>query len=159
LGLPYSFRCLVHCHCGRKHDSIQVDIVLEKELRVQHVDQQAAGRESDSGSDLSFWNLKAHPQWHTSFDKATPPNSATPYIPMGAIFIQTTTVPTKWMIFFIIQIYIQIKCEFFLFLVFDQLQVCSSSGSFPLKRGVCLVFRVPRKSWDDHRMTTPLNCL
>jgi hypothetical protein len=26
------------------------------------------------GSGLGFWNLKAHPQWHTSSSKATPPN-------------------------------------------------------------------------------------
>jgi hypothetical protein len=48
---------------------------------------------------LSFWDLKAHPlvihflkQDHTYSNKATPPNNITPYGPMGAMFIQTTTV-------------------------------------------------------------------
>jgi hypothetical protein len=58
-----------------------------------------------TSSGLSFWNLKAHPemihllptrlhlfhQSHTYSNKATPPNSATPYSPIGTIFIQTTT--------------------------------------------------------------------
>jgi hypothetical protein len=64
--------------------------VLEKEPRVLHLDPQAAGRERDSSPGLSIWNLKAHPQWHTSSNKATPPNSGSPYEPMGAVFIQTT---------------------------------------------------------------------
>ena len=33
LRLAYSFRGLVHSHHGGKHDSIQADIVLEKELK------------------------------------------------------------------------------------------------------------------------------
>jgi hypothetical protein len=40
---------------------------------------------------------KAHPQWHASSNKATLSQTATPFEPMGAIFIQTT--PTKWAIF------------------------------------------------------------
>ena len=36
--------------CG----SVQADMVLEKELRVLHSDQKAAGRESDTGPSLSF---------------------------------------------------------------------------------------------------------
>ena len=39
LGLAYSFRGLVHYH----HGSMQADMVLEKELRVLHLDLQAAG--------------------------------------------------------------------------------------------------------------------
>jgi hypothetical protein len=39
----------------------QADMVLEKELRVLHLDWQAAGRESGTGPGLSFWSLKAHP--------------------------------------------------------------------------------------------------
>jgi hypothetical protein len=31
------------CHHGRKHDSVQADLVLEKELRVLCPDPQAAG--------------------------------------------------------------------------------------------------------------------
>jgi hypothetical protein len=30
LGLAYSFRGLVHYHLGRKHGSVQVDMVLER---------------------------------------------------------------------------------------------------------------------------------
>ena len=42
LGLAYRFRGLVHYHHGGKHGSLQADMVLEKELRVLHLDQQAA---------------------------------------------------------------------------------------------------------------------
>ena len=38
LGLAYIFRDLVHYH----HGSMQADMVLEKELRVLHLDLQAA---------------------------------------------------------------------------------------------------------------------
>ena len=44
LGLAYRFRGSVHYHHGRKHGSIQVDMVLEKELRVLHLDKTAARR-------------------------------------------------------------------------------------------------------------------
>ena len=54
LGLAYSFRGSVHYHHGRKHGSMQADMVLEKELRVLHLDPQAAGRESDTGPGLSI---------------------------------------------------------------------------------------------------------
>lgn len=30
MGVTYSFRCLVHSHCGRKHVSIQVDNGVRK---------------------------------------------------------------------------------------------------------------------------------
>ena len=59
---------------------------------VPHLDLQAAERKSDSRSNLSNRNLKAHLQWHTSSNKATPPNSATSCELMGAIFIQTVNV-------------------------------------------------------------------
>jgi hypothetical protein len=36
LRLAYSFRGLVHYHQGRKHGSVQADMVLEKNLRVLH---------------------------------------------------------------------------------------------------------------------------
>ena len=42
LGLDYSFRALVHYHHGRKLDRVWADMVLERELRVLHLDQQAA---------------------------------------------------------------------------------------------------------------------
>jgi len=42
------------------------------ELRVLHLDTKAAGKERPG---LSVWQPIAHPpQWHTSFNKATPPN-------------------------------------------------------------------------------------
>jgi hypothetical protein len=37
LRLAFSFRGLVHYH-GGKHGSMQADMVLEKELRVLHLD-------------------------------------------------------------------------------------------------------------------------
>ena len=40
-GLP-SFRGVVHHHYGRKHGSVQADMVPEKELRVLRLDLQAA---------------------------------------------------------------------------------------------------------------------
>ena len=43
--LAYSINVLVHCHYIRKHGSIQADMLLEKELRILHLDPQAAGRE------------------------------------------------------------------------------------------------------------------
>ena len=45
MGLAYSFRGSVHYHHGRKHGSIQADMVLEKELRVLHLDLQEAKRD------------------------------------------------------------------------------------------------------------------
>jgi hypothetical protein len=42
LGMAYSFRGLVRYHHGRKHGSIQADLVWEKEPRVLHPDLKAA---------------------------------------------------------------------------------------------------------------------
>ena len=47
MGLAYSFRGLVHYHHGGKHGSIEADMVLEKELRVLHLDLKAARRRLD----------------------------------------------------------------------------------------------------------------
>jgi hypothetical protein len=44
MGLAYKFRALVHHHDGGKCGSMQADMVLEKKLRVLHLDTQAAGR-------------------------------------------------------------------------------------------------------------------
>ena len=53
-GLAYSSRGLVkYCH-GREHDSMQADMVLEKELRVLYADLPAAGRVSTIGPGLGF---------------------------------------------------------------------------------------------------------
>jgi hypothetical protein len=48
LGLAYTFRGSVHYHHGRKHGSMQVNMVLEK-LRVLHLDPKAARRLASSG--------------------------------------------------------------------------------------------------------------
>jgi len=44
-GLAYSFRDLVHYHHGGEHASIPADMVLEKELRVLHLDPKAVERD------------------------------------------------------------------------------------------------------------------
>jgi hypothetical protein len=44
-------------------------MVLEKELRVLHLDHWTAETARDTGPVMSIWNLRAHPQWHT---KSTP---------------------------------------------------------------------------------------
>jgi hypothetical protein len=43
-GAVLQFRGLVHCLHFRKHSSVQADMVLERELRVLHLNVQAAGR-------------------------------------------------------------------------------------------------------------------
>ena len=43
IGAGLQFRDLVHYHHGGKHGSMQADMVLEKELRVLHIDLQAIG--------------------------------------------------------------------------------------------------------------------
>jgi hypothetical protein len=55
---------------ARKHSSMQADMVLEKELRVLHLDLQAPGRERELAwvSETSITTQ----QWHTSSNKATP---------------------------------------------------------------------------------------
>ena len=46
--LAYSFRGSVYYHHGRKHGSMQADMVLEKELRVLHLDLKAARKKTHS---------------------------------------------------------------------------------------------------------------
>ena len=71
-GGSLQLRGLVHLHHhGTKHGSIQTDMVLGMELRVQHLDPQAAEGECYTGPSISIWDLKAWPQWHTSSNKAT----------------------------------------------------------------------------------------
>jgi hypothetical protein len=73
LGLAYRFRGSAHYHHGRKHGSVQADMVLE-ELRVLHLDLKLVRRRLLSSSQ----GLKAHkllPIGHTHSNKATPPNS------------------------------------------------------------------------------------
>jgi hypothetical protein len=43
LGLVYRFRGIVNYHHGRKHGGMQANMVLEKELKILHLDSQVAG--------------------------------------------------------------------------------------------------------------------
>ena len=54
-----SFRSLVHYHQGSEHGSLQADMVLEKELRVQGLDPQATGSELSRGYSLITQDLQA----------------------------------------------------------------------------------------------------
>jgi hypothetical protein len=79
IRLAYGFRGLVHYHHGGGHVSMQVDMVLGKELRVLPLDQQAAGRESGT---LPPTRPHLFQQGHT------PPNSATPYGFLGPFLFE-----------------------------------------------------------------------
>jgi hypothetical protein len=48
VGASLQFKGLVYCH-DRKPGNAQADMVLEKELRVVHLNWQGTGEESDSG--------------------------------------------------------------------------------------------------------------
>jgi hypothetical protein len=50
LGLAYSVRGSVHFHYGRKHSSVQADMVVEKELSVLHLNPTASRRRLSHGS-------------------------------------------------------------------------------------------------------------
>lgn len=65
MGLDFSSEVMreAQCHAGRPGAG--------EELRVLHLDPQAAGREGDTRPGLGIWNCKAHPQWHISSNKAT----------------------------------------------------------------------------------------
>jgi hypothetical protein len=60
---------------------MQIDIVLEKELRVLYHDPQAAeGDHVNTGHNLSIYETSKPTSTMTLFsNKAMPPNSATPY--------------------------------------------------------------------------------
>jgi hypothetical protein len=61
LELAYRFRGLVLYHHGRKHHNIQADMVLEKELRVLHLDSERAEvTKCHTGCSLNIENFKAH---------------------------------------------------------------------------------------------------
>lgn len=45
MGLPYTFRDFVHYPYAGKRSCMQVDVVLVKELRIQHFDVKAKGSE------------------------------------------------------------------------------------------------------------------
>ena len=46
-GAGLLFRELVHYHHGRKHDDMQTEMMLEKMLRVLHLDRQSVERDSE----------------------------------------------------------------------------------------------------------------
>ena len=50
MGLAYSFRGSVHYYHGEKFGSVQADMVLEEDLRVLHLDLEAARRRRLSSS-------------------------------------------------------------------------------------------------------------
>lgn len=45
------FRSLIHCHPGRKHSNVKGDMILRKELRVLHLEEQATRRERQTDTD------------------------------------------------------------------------------------------------------------
>jgi hypothetical protein len=59
--LAYSFRALLHDHYGRKYGKTQADMMLEKELRVLHLDPQIAEGDCYTRPSLNSGDLKAHP--------------------------------------------------------------------------------------------------
>jgi hypothetical protein len=56
LGPAYRFEGPVHYHHGGKHGSIQADMMLEKELRVLHIDLWAA----EGNNWVSHWAELEH---------------------------------------------------------------------------------------------------
>jgi hypothetical protein len=85
-------------------------MVLYDESRVLHLYHQAVGRETSAEPGLSTSNHKAQPQWHLLqqshpySNKATSPNSITPYEPKEVIFIQTTKLTLKIQIDLIVEL-------------------------------------------------------
>ena len=81
MGPVYSFRGLVH-YRRAGHGGMQAGMVLEKELRVLHLDPQEQKQLCHTGCSLKVMRPQSTPpQWHSSYNKATPPNSAIPYGP------------------------------------------------------------------------------
>ena len=98
-GLAYRFTGLIYYHHGRKQGSAQADVVLEKELRVLHLDPKHQEERMSHWAWLKLLKSQSLAQvtgflqqGHIYLNKATSPNSATPYGPSEAIFIQTTAV-------------------------------------------------------------------
>jgi hypothetical protein len=65
LGLAYSFRDLVHYHHGKQHGSVQADMMVEKELRVLHLDPQSALGLAWTWDPKSYSHSDTRPQDHT----------------------------------------------------------------------------------------------
>jgi hypothetical protein len=91
LRLVYIVKGLVHYHHGRKHGSMQADMVLEKELRVLCLDLQAAGRDHEPLTWLEHLSPQSLPRSDTLPPTSPPPNRATGEGSVAAIFIQTIT--------------------------------------------------------------------
>lgn len=66
-GFALQFQRLVHDHHGVKQ-------TLLEQLVESFASWSTGKRQTDSGPGVDYWNLKAHPQRHTSFIKATRPN-------------------------------------------------------------------------------------
>jgi len=66
----YRFRGSVYYHYGRKHGCIQEEMILEKELRVLHLDLKVTRRRLPSSRQLGGGSQSPPLQW--------PPNKATP---------------------------------------------------------------------------------
>ena len=106
-GLQFQrFSPLYH---DEKHGSMQAGMVLEKELRVLHLDLQAAGDSEPNWAYLSLRDLKAQPHNDTLpqtrphlLQQATSPNSATPCGPVGLILFNYHRVPFYLLCGFII---------------------------------------------------------
>ena len=82
----YSFRDLVHHRHGREHKpawnrSAMLLCLAYFSLAVPSLMVSCIpGRNSPArGAGMGFWNLKAHPQSHSSFYKATPLNPSNPF--------------------------------------------------------------------------------
>ena len=75
-----------------QHGGVHADMVLEKELRVTHLDLQAT--ESDCGVSIYETSKSTSTvtqflqQGYTYSNKAIPPNSVIPYEFMGAIILK-----------------------------------------------------------------------
>ena len=76
-GAGLQVQRFIHYHQSRKHSSFQEGLVQE-ELGVLHLVLKANKRRLLSSRQLEGGSQNLPPQWHTSSNKATPPNSATP---------------------------------------------------------------------------------
>jgi hypothetical protein len=69
MGFAYSFWALGHVYHSGKQTCMDWS-----SAESFTSDPQAEGRGRRLGLVPAFWNIKAHSQWHISFNKATPPN-------------------------------------------------------------------------------------
>lgn len=76
------------------YSNIQTDMALEKELSILHLDPKTVGDCEAQWAYLRDFKAQ-HPSdiltliGYTYFSNATPPKSATPHEPVGAIFFRT----------------------------------------------------------------------